>query len=83
MKEGLEELCTVVIGKKGLEDSYTFYKNGMIRHCYDKNIFNYGLMEWVQPGEINNIIKRRIIKNCRNKYKRNIRRILDFNLRMN
>ncbi len=83
MKENFKELCTINIGIDRLEDNYTFYNNGMIRRVYDESIFNYSLMTWIKPGEIDNIIKRRLLKNCSNKFKKQVRQILAFNLRMN
>ncbi|MEB3345984.1 hypothetical protein U6A24_10960 [Aquimarina gracilis] len=83
MERDAREICTVSLGIDRLEDNYTFYNNSTIRHTYDESIFNYGLMEWIKPGEISNTIKRRILKNCPNKYKRQVRQILAFNLRMN
>ncbi|MCK8521310.1 hypothetical protein M0D21_07020 [Aquimarina sp. D1M17] len=79
----MKEICSVAIGNDYLEDRYTFYSNGMIQHMYDESIFNYGLMDWVQPGDIDNYVKRRILKKCENKHKKSVRQILAFNLRMN
>ncbi|SHI42630.1 hypothetical protein [Aquimarina spongiae] len=79
----MNELCTISVGRDRLEDKYTFFKNGRIQHSYDESILNYGLMEWVKPGEIDNIIKRRILKNCPKPHKKEVRQILAFNLRLN
>ena len=83
MKSNFKKLCTITVGMDYLLNDYIFYSNGMIRHRYSKSTFTYSFIKWIKPGELNSIVERRIIENCPGKYKRQVRQILEFNLRMN
>jgi hypothetical protein len=73
----VQEICTIYLGSSMLDDNYTFYKEGKVKHYYDRNAWSLNNEEWLDPSEITDSIKHKLFENCPEKSKEEVRKLLD------
>lgn len=73
---GSKEIVTVSVPKGDLDNDYTFFEDGKIRHNYDQNANKMGLEAWITPRNIADSEKEKIIKACPPEFKLKITAIL-------
>lgn len=61
---GSKELVTISVPKGDLDNDYTFFEDGKIRHNYDQNANKMGLEAWITPRGIPEIDREKILKAC-------------------
>jgi hypothetical protein len=61
---GSKELVTISVPKGDLDNDYTFFEDGKIRHNYDQNINKMGLEAWITPRSIPESDREKILKAC-------------------
>ncbi|MCJ7934747.1 MAG: hypothetical protein MUW56_14250 [Chryseobacterium sp.] len=70
-------ICSINSMKKGmLDNDYTFYESGKIKHLYDKSQWNLNHEEWLTENEISENEKERLIIDCPEEFKDRIKKIL-------
>ncbi|KQT25889.1 hypothetical protein ASG22_04105 [Chryseobacterium sp. Leaf405] len=70
-------ICSINSMKKGmLDNDYTFYESGKIKHFYDKSQWNLNHEEWLTESEITESEKERLIIGCPEEFKDRIKKIL-------
>jgi hypothetical protein len=72
----LNEICTVSLGKASMDNDYTFYQNGKIKHFHDRSIYDPNIVEWLEASQINDSTKNKILENCSTEYKGQVSDIL-------
>lgn len=73
---GSKEIVTISIPKGDLDNDYTFFEDGKIRHNYDQNANKFGLEAWITPRSIADSDKEKIIKASPLQFKAKITAIL-------
>ena len=61
---GSKEIVTISIPKGDLDNDYTFFEDGKIRHNYDQSVYKLGLEAWITPRNITDGDKEKILKAC-------------------
>jgi hypothetical protein len=61
---GSKELVTISVPKGDLDNDYTFFEDGKIRHNYDQNANKMGLEAWITPRSIPESDREKILKAC-------------------
>lgn len=61
---GSKEIVTISVPKGDLDNDYTFFEDGKIRHNYDQNANKMGLEAWITPRSIAESEKEKILKAC-------------------
>jgi hypothetical protein len=70
------EIATVSVPKGDLDNDYTFFEDGKIRHNYDQSAYKLGLEQWINPSRIESSEKEKILKACPAEHKAKIAAIL-------
>lgn len=73
---GSKEIVTVSVPKGDLDNDYTFFEDGKIRHNYDQNANKMGLEAWISARAIPEADKEKILKACPLQFKTKITAIL-------
>ncbi|MBS1605504.1 MAG: hypothetical protein JST42_22765 [Bacteroidetes bacterium] len=73
---GSKEIVTISVPKGDLDNDYTFFEDGKIRHNYDQNANKTGLEAWITPRSIADSEKEKIMKVCPPEFKIRITAIL-------
>ena len=73
---GSKEIVTISVPKGDLDNDYTFFEDGKIRHNYDQSQYKLGLEQWISAGRIESAEKERILKACPLQFKVKITAIL-------
>lgn len=73
---GSKELITISVPKGDLDNDYTFFMDGKIRHNYDQNANKTGLEAWISARSIPDNDKEKILKACPPEFKTKISAIL-------
>ncbi|WP_431216100.1 hypothetical protein ACQ86N_16555 [Puia sp. P3] len=73
---GSKEIVTVSVPKGDLDNDYTFFEDGKIRHNYDQNANKLGLEAWITPRSIADSEKDKIMKACPPEHKIKITALL-------
>ncbi|TDW95891.1 hypothetical protein [Dinghuibacter silviterrae] len=73
---GSKEIVTISVPKGDLENDYTFFEDGKIRHNYDQNENKRDLEAWITPRSIADGDKDKIIKACPLQFKAKITALL-------
>jgi hypothetical protein len=71
-----KEIVTISIPKGDLDNDYTFFEDGKIRHNYDQHANKLGLEAWITPRKIAEADKEKILKACPQELKAKIGAIL-------
>ena len=61
---GSKEIVTISVPKGDLDNDYTFFEDGKIRHNYDQNSNKLGLEAWITPRSIADSEKDKIMRAC-------------------
>ncbi|HTJ11846.1 MAG TPA: hypothetical protein VL547_07470 [Dinghuibacter sp.] len=73
---GSKEIVTISVPKGDLDNDYTFFEDGKIRHNYDQNANKTGLEAWISARAIADGDKEKILKACPLQFKAKITAIL-------
>jgi hypothetical protein len=73
---GSKEIVTISVPKGDLDNDYTFFEDGKIRHNYDQSTTKTGLEGWVSARNIPDADKEKILKACPLQFKTKITAIL-------
>jgi hypothetical protein len=73
---GSKEIVTISVPKGELDNDYTFYEDGKIRHNYDQNATKTSLEAWISARIILDADKEKILKSCPQEFKNKITTIL-------
>jgi hypothetical protein len=71
-----KEIVTISVPKGDLDNDYTFFEDGKIRHNYDQNANKTGLEAWISTRGITDGDKEKILKACPGEFKTKITAIL-------
>jgi hypothetical protein len=64
MANSSKEIVTVSVPKGELDNDYTFFEDGKIRHNYDQNVNKTGLEAWISARNIPPADRENILKAC-------------------
>jgi hypothetical protein len=73
----VQEICTIYLGSSMLDDEYTFYKDGKVKHYYDRNAYSLNNEEWLNLSEITDSIKKKLFENCPEESKEEVKKLLE------
>lgn len=73
---GSKEIVTISVPKGDLDNDYTFFEDGKIRHNYDQNVNKMGLEAWITPRSIADSERDKILKACPAEFKIRITALL-------
>lgn len=73
---GSKEIVTISVPKGDLDNDYTFFEDGKIRHNYDQSQYKLGLEQWLSASRIDAGEKEKILKACPAQFKIKIQSIL-------
>jgi hypothetical protein len=76
MSNPSKEIVTVSVPKGDLDNDYTFYEDGKIRHNYDQSAYKTGLEAWISARNIPAADREKILKECPAEFKTKIAAIL-------
>jgi len=76
MSKESKEIVTISVPKGELDNDYTFFEDGKIRHNYDQSVYKTGLETWITARSIPAAEKERILKECPAQHKVKIAAIL-------
>jgi len=76
MNSASKEIVTISVPNGDLENDYTFFEDGKIRHNYDQSVYKSDLEAWLRPGNITDKEKEKILKECPLQFKAKITAIL-------
>lgn len=76
MKKQKKEVCTIELGNGILDNEYTVFEDGSIRHFYDRNTFAFNIEEWTTVDELSEGTKGRLIEKCPSGSKTKLRKLL-------
>jgi hypothetical protein len=71
-----KEIVTISVPNGELDNDYTFFEDGKIRHNYDQSVYKSNLETWLNPGNISDKEKEKILKECPQQFKAKITAIL-------
>ena len=70
-----KEICTIEIGRGVLDNGYTIYKSGKIKHCYDQSIYKPNQEAWYDADKIEDNIKKKLMDKCPVEFQEQVRGI--------
>jgi len=76
MINGSKEIITISIPKGDLDNDFTFFEDGKIRHNYDQHANKTGLESWISARNISDGEKEKILRACPQEFKARITAIL-------
>ena len=71
-----KEIVTISVPKGDLDNDYTFFEDGKIRHNYDQSAYKTGLEAWISARNIPDADKAKILKECPAQFKLKITALL-------
>ena len=71
-----KEIVTISVPNGQLDNDYTFFEDGKIRHNYDQSIYKSNLEAWLNAGNISDAEKANILKECPSEFKAKITALL-------
>lgn len=72
-----KEICTVCLGRSGLDDDYTLYEDGRVERFYDKNMYSLNKRAWLDAKNLKPYIKQELLNKCPEDLKEKARQLLD------
>ncbi len=76
MSSASKEIITISVPKDQLDNDYTFFEDGKIRHNYDQSVYKTNLETWITVRSIPPAEKEKILKECPAQFKAKIASIL-------
>jgi hypothetical protein len=76
MANSSKEIVTVSVPKGELDNDYTFFEDGKIRHNYDQNANKTGLEAWISSRNIPAGDREKILKECPAEHRAKVSAIL-------
>jgi hypothetical protein len=73
----VQEICTIYLGSSMLDDDYTFYEDGKVKHYYDQNAWSLNNEEWLDPSKITDSIKHKLLEKCPEESKEEVKKLLN------
>jgi hypothetical protein len=73
----VQEICTIYLGSSMLDDDYTFYEDGKVKHYYDRNAWSLNNEEWLDPSKITDSIKHKLLEKCPEESKEEVKKFLN------
>jgi hypothetical protein len=64
MSNPSKEIVTISVPKGELDNDYTFFEDGKIRHNYDQSTNKTGLEAWINARSISPAEREKILKEC-------------------
>ncbi len=71
-----KEVVTISVPNGQLDNDYTFFEDGKVRHNYDQSIYKPNLETWLNAASIPDNEKEKILKACPPEYKTRITTLL-------
>ena len=72
----VQQICTIYLGSSMLDDDYTFYEDGRVKHYYDQNEWSLNNEEWIDPSKITDSIKQKLLEKCPEESKEEVKNLL-------
>jgi hypothetical protein len=69
------EICTIYLGDGALDNDYTVYQSGKIKHFYDRHSFSLNNEEWLKVSDIDDYTKKRILQKCPTEFKEEVEKL--------
>ena len=69
-------ICTIDLSKNQLDNEYTLFESGRIRHFYDQNPFKLNVEKWHTAKELPEEIKVLFLKDCPTEIKEKVQKLL-------
>jgi hypothetical protein len=76
MSNASKEIVTISVPNGQLDNDYTFFEDGKIRHNYDQSIYKSNLEAWLNAGNITDAEKAKILKECPLEFKAKVTALL-------
>lgn len=76
MNNPSKEIVTISVPNGDLDNDYTFFADGKIRHNYDQSLNKTGLEAWITARSVSAGEKAKILKECPAEHKMKIAAIL-------
>ena len=76
MSKTSKEIVTISIPNGELDNDYTFFEDGKIRHNYDQSVYKPNLESWLNASNISDAEKTKILKECPPGFKAKITSLL-------
>ncbi|HVS97036.1 MAG TPA: hypothetical protein VHE54_11150 [Puia sp.] len=76
MNNPSKEIVTISVPKGDLDNDYTFFEDGKIRHNYDQSAYKTGLEAWITANGVPAGDREKILKECPPEFKAKISAIL-------
>jgi hypothetical protein len=70
-----KEICTIFNGNNGLDNDYTIYSNGTIKHSYDRHAFALNNEEMTTVDELSTDKKKKLLDKCPKEHKEKVKKI--------
>lgn len=61
---GKVKICTIELGKNGLDNDYTFFTDGTVKNFYDASIWSTNRVEWSKVTDFDQNSRDRFLSNC-------------------
>lgn len=71
-----KKICTVYLGSSMLDDDYTLYEDGRVKHYYDHNMYSLNHEDWLEAKTLSDQIKQKLLDKCPEKSKEKARELL-------
>ncbi|MBW4671243.1 MAG: hypothetical protein KME60_28430 [Cyanomargarita calcarea GSE-NOS-MK-12-04C] len=71
-----QEICTVHLGSSTLDDDYTLYEDGQVRHYYDQNMYSHSHEDWLKAQTLSDDIKKKLLNKCPEELKEKTKTLL-------
>jgi hypothetical protein len=72
----IKKICTIYLGSSMLDDDYTLYEDGRVKHFYDRNQWSLNNEEWLDASKISNSIKQKLLEKCPEEAKEEAKKLL-------
>jgi len=71
-----KEICTISIGNGWLDNDFTFYEDGSVKHHYDEHPTKPDITRKLKASKLTELTKTKILNNCPEEHKSKIESIL-------
>lgn len=71
------EIVTISVPKGQLDNDYTFYADGKIKHSYDQSAYKLNQEAWITASALDDQEKKKILQQCPAAHKLQIAAILN------